>query len=84
MDNYSLESWRKRFATAKKKVKGISIHKALASIDDHYDSVPGMQDYQNVTSGRAGLDKTVKAVMALEEFLKCKTTTKRHTKNLKI
>lgn len=62
----NVEYWRKRFLAIKKKAPKGHILRHLIRADNYYDSIQGMQDYGNVSRGKAGLAKTRRAVLILE------------------
>lgn len=66
---HSIEYWRDRFRILSKQLGKTSIAKALVDGDDHYNTVDGFNDYRNLTSDRSGIDKTRRAVIALEKHL---------------
>lgn len=68
-ETLSVDSWRKRFKALSAKLKNTSVKKALVAGDPYYNSVDGMNDYNNIVRGSAGLERTARAVHTLEKYL---------------
>lgn len=81
----SVEYWRERFLKARGRLEGKSIIRTLVLVDVYYDSVDGINDFKNVSRGKAGLEKTRKVVLALEKHLEDAPTTpkKNYLKKIK-
>ncbi|AWL07952.1 hypothetical protein HME7025_00067 [Aquirufa nivalisilvae] len=68
----SVEHWRERYLNAKNRIEKecpISVIRVLINGDKYYDSVNGINDYKNVSQGKAGIEKTSKVVLTLEKYL---------------
>ncbi len=85
----SVTYWRDLFFLHKKTIEAmnpkVSLHAALIQGDQYYDTAAGTTEYTNLIRGKAGIEKTVKAVKALERFLslcEAPNTTNKHLKNI--
>lgn len=66
---YSIQYWRDRFRRLSRELGDTSIVKGLANGDEYFNTVDGFNDYRNITSNRSGIEKTRRAVIALEKHL---------------
>lgn len=81
--DFSVKYWRDRFQSLRLKIKGKPLINILKESDEkHYGSWSGICDYQNVIKNRAGLLKTRRVVLILEDYvaskkkIKTRSTTK--------
>ncbi|MHA8104794.1 hypothetical protein [Aquirufa nivalisilvae] len=68
--DFSVKYWRDRFQHLRLQIKGKPLINILKESDEkHFGSWAGICDYQNVIKNRAGLLKTRRVVLILEEYV---------------
>ena len=68
--DFSVKYWRDRFQQLRLQTKGKPLLSILNESDKkYYSSWAGICDYQNVIKNRAGLLKTRRVVLILEEYV---------------
>lgn len=84
----SVQYWRERFHELKRRVELVepktSLRVALIKGNDFYDSAVGGYEYANLLKNKAGIEKTRRAVLALEKFLSVDRNKPKYLKNISL